>query len=443
MHTDRFGQAVTTASARAAALNDQAVDRLFALQPGGDALIDEALALDGEFALAHCTKARSAMMVDDPQQARRSAETACELARRLPERERRHAAIVRRIVHGDSAAALEAVLAHVVEYPRDAVVLSFALGVYGPYGFGGYNDFHRRQLALLERVAPFWEHDDWWFLAAYGWTSVEAGRTAAGIAMLDRALELNPANANAAHGRAHGFYEVGAPVEGAAFVKAWLPTYPRSAPLHGHLAWHLALFALQQGDCDGAFSIYNDAVAPSRSLALPMFTLIDSASFVARCLAYGFRPDAAERSRIASFAAERFPKAGLPFVNVHMAMAFAAAGRWSELDTHQHGVAELLAADRQPSGPVVARVCAAVAAAARGRYGEAGRLFAEAAPEIERLGGSHAQRDLLIDLLIAARLRAGARDEAWEVAQQRWCQRAPHLGEGWLRALEHRLHGGA
>ena len=46
MHKDRFGQSITTDSARAAELYDAAVDLLFSLQPGSGPLIDEALTFD-------------------------------------------------------------------------------------------------------------------------------------------------------------------------------------------------------------------------------------------------------------------------------------------------------------------------------------------------------------------------------------------------------------
>ena len=229
MYQDRFGQPITTQSARALDLYDQAVDRIFALQPGSNALIDEALGLDPEFALGHCTKARALAGAGDGAGARRHAARGRDLAARLPERERRHAQIVSLVFHGESMAALDAVRDHAAAYPRDAVPMSFALGVYGLLGFGGFNDFREQQVELLAGVANAWGEEDWWFLASYGWALVEAGSADAGIAMLDRALDLRPDNANAVHGRAHGYYEQGAAGEGEAFIEAWLPSYDRSA----------------------------------------------------------------------------------------------------------------------------------------------------------------------------------------------------------------------
>ena len=434
MFKDRFDQPVSAASALAVERNDAAVARLFALQPGADALVDDALAADADFALAHCTKARTLLQSGDAASARRWARRAQELAAPLPERERRHAEIVCRAIHGESATALGLVRDHAAAWPRDAVPLSFALGVYGLLGFGGFKDFEAQQVALLESVAPAWGKQDWWFLAALGWARVEVGDAERGIPLLERALDLNAANANAVHGRAHGYYEQGAATEGAAFIAAWLPSYSRKAVLHGHLSWHRALFALQGGDVEQALQIYADAVAPDASEALPMFTMIDSASFLFRHALHGHAPDAARCQRLADYAARHFPKPGVPFVNVHLAMAHALAKDHGALERLAAGVATMLEEGRQASGPVVASVCAAIADYGAERHGAAAAIK-DLLPETARLGGSRAQRDVFVDLAASALLRSGDFERAAAVARGRHSRRAGHLNDDWLRRV--------
>ena len=431
MYQDRFGQEITSQSARAVEFYDDAVDRMFALQPGGGVLIDEALALDPTFALGHCAKARALAGNGDNVQARDHAARGRDLAANLPERERRHAEIVSLVFHGESMAALDAVRDHAAAYPRDAVPLSFALGVYGLFGFGGFNDFRERQVELLETVAHAYGRDDWWFLASYGWALVEAGRGDEGIPMLDRALTLRPDNANAVHGRVHGYYEQGAAQEGEAFVEAWLPGYDRGAVLHAHLAWHQALFALQRGETDRAQAIYRRSIRPAVSQALPMFTMIDCASFLLRAAMAG--GDLAEQwDEVLSLVEERFSKPGIPFVNTHVAMAFAGVEDHEALKSLEQGVATLLDEGKQPSGCVVADLCSGIAAYGEGRYGVAAAVFRRAMPHLARLGGSNAQRDVYIDLAVSASARAGDFESAREVAKQRWTRRARHLDYAWL-----------
>ncbi len=430
MNQDRFGQPITAQSVRAVELYDEAVERMFALQPGSVALVDEALTLDPEFALGHCAKARALAGTGDARAARHWAARGRDLATALPERERRHAEIVSLVFHGESTAALDAVRLHATAYPRDAVPLSFALGVYGLL-----NDFRERQVELLEDVAHAYGEGDWWFLASYGWALVEVGQCDAGIPMLDRALALRPDNANAAHGRTHGYYEQGAAREGEQFIEAWLPGYDRSAILHAHLAWHQGLFALQRGDPDRARAIYMESIRPAVSRTLPMFTMIDCASFQLRSAMAGSDFDVEQRREVATLVQERFAKPGVPFVNTHLAMAYAAVADHEAMKHLRHGVTELLDAGKQPSGSVVSVICSGIAAYARGLYAEAAHAFRQAMPDLERLGGSNAQRDVFIDLAVSSCLRAGDVRSANEIADDRWTRRAGHLGDAWLDRL--------
>lgn len=435
MHQDRFGQGITSQSARAVELYDDAVDRMFGLQPGGGTLIDEALELDPSFALGHCAKARTLAGKGDNARARDYAARGRDLAAHLPERERRHAEIVSLVFHGESMAALELVRDHASAYPRDPVPLSFALGVYGLFGFGGFNDFRERQVELLETVAHAYGQDDWWFLASYGWALVEVGRSDEGVPLLDRALTLRPDNANAAHGRVHGFYEQGAAEEGEAFIETWLPGYDRSAILHAHLAWHQALFALQRGEVDHAQVIYEDSIRPAVSQTLPMFTMIDCASFLLRASIAGCDCAGERWEEVLRFVEERFSKPGIPFVNTHLAMAYAGVEDHEAIKGLEQGVATLLDEGKQPSGSVVVDLCTGIAAYCSGRHRDAAEVFRRAIPELARLGGSNAQRDVYIDLAVSANVRAGDFEAARHLARHRWMRRAGHLDQAWLDRL--------
>ena len=63
------------------------------------------------------------------------------------------------------------------------------------------------------------------------------------------------------------------------------------------------------------------------------------------------------------------------------------------------------------------------------------RSFRRAIPELTRLGGSNAQRDVYIDLAVSASVQAGDFDAAREVAKRRWTRRAEHLDDAWLDRL--------
>lgn len=432
MPQDRFGHPLTTTSAEAADIYVEALDGVFALREDVVATIDRAIRLDPDFALAHGVRARGLAMQGKAAEARESALLGYRLSAHGSPRERRHAHIAALVAQGKGTEALPLVYEHADEYPRDAMPISYALGVYGLLGFGGFQDFAERQCRLLAQVAPEWD-DDWWFLASYGWALVEVGEWETGTAMLDRALERKPDNANAVHGRAHAHYECGDANGGETFLKQCLPRFARTHPLHGHLSWHLALFALQRGDLDEAASIYHDAIGPAASKALPMFTLIDSASFLWRSFLQG-KTQRAEASELGAFVARHQPTAGLPFVNAHLAMAHALLGDKTALAALHEQIAERLMAGKQASGDVVARVCDAIVTLAESPA-KAANILGAAAAELPRLGGSNAQRDIFLDTLAYAHLSANNPNAAHATTAKRSTSRASHLDERWLTRL--------
>src|SRR5438477_9678421 len=257
--TDRFGLALTTDSPHTVESYIRAVDLMLSANAGAGTLLDAALDADPDFALAHIARARLCQVQARIPEAKEAATRARDLAERVTPRERGHIETIALVIDGLGAEAMARLEAHIAEYPRDALALSPALGVFGLLGFSGRIDHHEAQLALLQRLAPQWD-EDWWFLTYLGWARIETGDVAAGAREVERALALNPHNAYAAHARAHGHFEAGDAESGAAFIAAWLPGYDRQSQLHCHLSWHLALFELARGQPERARALYADAV---------------------------------------------------------------------------------------------------------------------------------------------------------------------------------------
>lgn len=424
MLEDRFGNTLTTQSDRAVAHYVAALDHLFAMYNAAGDAIEAAIAQDPDFALAHCVRARALLLDGQPKQAVVVADHAVELAAGASERERAHAAIVAMVTRGDTVNALPLVREHAQAYPRDALPLSFALGVYGLLGFGGFVDHHEQQRDLLESVAAAWG-EDWWFDSWLGWSYVETGQVDLGIPLLDRSLEARPDNATTAHGRAHGYYEAGALNDGVAFIETWLPSYGQDEPLHCHLAWHLGLLALQQGDWSKAEQIYLQYICPSASQALPMFTLIDCAAFVWRAKLYGYQFPQAQLDELADFAAQHFAQPHVPFVDYHRTIVGVMTDTEFELSPE---TGEARATSNALS--------AAVRAHASGRFADAVKGLSEIMDVLAILGGSNAQRDLIIDTYIAALVCDGDVQSADQVARERAQQRASHLDNKWFALLK-------
>ena len=430
--TDRFGLALTTDSPHAVESYIRAVDLMLSANAGAETLLDAALDADPDFALAHIARGRLCHVQARIPEGKEAATRARDLAERVTPRERGHIETIALVIDGLGAQAMARLEAHAADYPRDALALSPALGVFGLLGFSGRVDHHEAQLALLLRLAPQWD-EDWWFLTYLGWARIETGDVATGAHEVERALALNPHNAFAAHARAHGYYEAGDAESGAAFIEAWLPGYDRQSQLHCHLSWHRALFELACGRPEQARALYEDAIRPAVSYAPPLFNLADAASFLWRWKIYGEMPPLDDAwGEVIAHAARNFPRAGIPFADVHAALAEAASSDDAALATRITQLGEMLEGGRLPQGAIVPALCAGAAAFARGDYDGATESLGTALPELARIGGSHAQRELFEDTYIAACLRAGRDDKAAERLSARLERRPSARDSGWL-----------
>src|SRR5271169_6302542 len=429
---DRFGLPITCVAAAAAEDYVAAVDLLLSAWPSAEVRLDRALAADPDFALAHIARARLLQLRAKVPDAKEAAAHAQSLADRVTARERRHIDAIALSINGAASKALAMVRAHASEYPRDALPLSLALGVFGLLGFSGRRDHHEAQLALLEELAPHWG-DDWWFLGYLGWAHIETGEVAKGTRLVERSLAGNPRNAHAAHQRVHGFFESGDAAGGADFIENWLTGYDRAGHLHCHLSWHLALFELARGNVERSRTIYLDDIRPSAAQAAPMLVLADSASFLWRWRFYGVAPSLdLEWAEVAAHARRHFPRAGLAFADLHAVLAEAATGDDDGLRSRIAGLEYLVRDGRLPPGGVAPALCAGAAALSRGDNRTAAQVLEAALADLPRIGGSHAQREVFEDSLIVAYLRSGQSAKADTLLRSRLARRPSARDEAWL-----------
>ena len=429
---DRFDLPITCAAAAAVEDYVAAVDLLLSAWPGTEGRLDRALAADPDFALAHIARARLLQMQARMSEAKAAAARAQSLADRVTPRERRHIEAITLSINGAAGDALATVRAHAAEYPRDALPLSLALGVFGLLGFSGRRDHHEAQLALLEELATHWG-DDWWFLGYLGWAYIETGEVAKGTELVERSLDGNLHNAHAAHQRVHGFFESGDADNGAGFIENWLPDYDRAGHLHCHLSWHLALFELARGNAERARSIYLDNIRPSVAQAAPMLVLADSASFLWRWRFYDLGPSLdQEWAEVAAHARCHFALASLAFADVHAALAEAGVSDDEGLQSRVSGLQSLVRDGRLPPGEVAPALCTGMAALGRGDNAEAARILESTLTDLPRIGGSHAQREVFEDSLIVAYMRTGQPGRAAPLLRARLARRPSLRDDAWL-----------
>jgi hypothetical protein len=411
MLADRYDLPLSTTSSAARDAYVQGCEAKLTMYPGAIEEFDRAIAADPGFALAHAARAYALLDRGEATAARASVAAAKSLAAGLSEREASHVAFFGSLTAGDAKAALSAVLAHLNAWPRDALVLGTTAFTNGLIGSSGRAGQKRMLLELLDELAPSYG-DDWWFTAHHGMAYSENGQRNAARPKIDRSLAQNPKNPWAAHARAHLCYEEGEANAARAFLASWLTTYPRNGSLYSHLSWHQALGDLTAGDAAAALRLFREAFAPEVHSGPPRGKLNDGVSFLWRWELAGHPRDTNAWRIMHELANGAFPRAGVAFSDMHIALAEAVAGDDAALEDRAQQVAGLAREGRYPSGPLVPAVSRAFVAFERHDFPAAVDALEPIAGELERLGGSRAQLDLVGFTLLKAYLNADRPDDA-------------------------------
>jgi len=239
------------------------------------------------------------------------------------------------------------------------------------------------------------------------------------LALIERSMQGNPRSAHGAHVKVHVLYEMGEMAKSLDYLEGWMPEFDRRGLLHCHMSWHVALSALALGKVDRAWEVYRAAVHPGASWGPAINVVSDSASFLWRSELSGQprRPELWQQ--VSRYALEAFPKAGVPFADVHAALAHAASGDPTALDRLVGELRARLEAGKLPPGPVVPLLAEAFFAYANEDWEGAMRKLEEALPETVRIGGSRAQRDLVETTLLATYLKIGRVEHARKLVAAR------------------------
>jgi Flp pilus assembly protein TadD len=411
MLTDRYGLPLSTTSSAARDAYGEGCEAKLTMYPDAIEAFDHSIAADPSFALAHAAKAHTLLERGDPAAAHASMASANSLTAGLSAREASHIAFFDLLVAGDTEGALAALHVHLDTWPRDTVVLGTTAFTNGLIGNSGRTGQKRMLLELLDKLAPTY-NDDWWFTAHHGMALSENGRRRAARPKIERSLSQNPRNPWAAHAMAHICYEEGDANAARAFLVSWLTTYPRNGPLYSHLSWHLALGHLEAGDAAAALRLFQNAFAPDVHSGPPRNKLNDAVSFLWRWELAGHPRNADAWRMIHDLATGAFPRAGLAFSDMHIALAEAVAGNAAMLEAREQQIDELARNGRYPSGPLVPAVSRAFAAFERRDFCTAIDALEPIVEELERIGGSRAQLDLVEFTLLKAYLIADRLGEA-------------------------------
>lgn len=388
----RIGRPLTTDRPEAVERYQLGVDRILGSEAGAVEALDQALALDSNFALALAARH---MLAKDSKAADADffKERALLAVRAALPWERAHISALFALLE-DPYTNLAATEAYIAANPSDLLVISQLCGYLIFYG-GAHK--LERVLHIMESADPSLR-DDWACLARLGFAASEAGDQNRGRALVERALQQRPQALYVIHSYAHVLHDQGEPGESLKLLGNWLNEHRTSAEgsaMYGHVQWHLALAEWQLGLTEQAWQRYERYSAPETTRCGPVLTLADCGGFLLReYLRTGTtRPISATVSALF----ERFNSMlSHPFIALHLAGIQASAGDIAALEQSK---AAITAKEPSDQARLSLRLVDAVSQFARGQYAEAAdTLKLISADERVGVGGSRVER-VLIDLL--------------------------------------------
>jgi hypothetical protein len=447
---DDFDLEIGTSSAACVAALSAARDAHLGFRTDAARHVNAAIAADPDCVQAQVMKGYMAMLLSNTAvlgavDARIA--VAQRAADRATPRERLHLAALEawRAGRGDAAcAAWEQILA---AHPRDLTALRLAHFAY----FWNAGDAAAMR-ASVERVLPHWTDGmagQGWVLGMHGFACEETGDLDLGEDQARRAAATAPDDLWAVHAVAHVLEMRGRHEAGAAWIAAAGPRLDGATNFRFHLAWHRALFLLEAGARDEMLAVYDASVRDHGSPLVQgqpdlYIDIQNAASLLLRLELLGV--DVGGRWReLADKAVARIGDHLVPFTLPHWAMALAAAGRREDCAALLASMRAHAATAPGDAGRTIAELAlpAATAVIAH-RHGDHAAALAALLPvrhELAQLGGSHAQRDILWQVMVDAACRSGDAALAHRLAGEVAAARAPWPVPGFYRAVLTRSAG--
>lgn len=419
MRHDSHGLTISTDSAEAAIAFDHAVAGYVTYRADTGQRLAPMLAADPDFALAHCLKGYL-MMLSYKQESVPFAVQALADARERSDgvtmRETAHIAALAAWIDGEPARAV-AIWDHILhDHPRD--VLAFRLAHFNNFWLGR-PDLMLTSVCGVERswdaTLPFYGT----LLACRCFAHEECGLYTEAEAAGRAAIAHDPTDVWAAHGVAHVLEMQGRRAEGIAWIDSLRGNWDGANNLKHHLWWHAAMFHLERGETDRVLALYDGAF---RDLNAPLTQAVpdlyidvqNAASMLFRLQLHGV--DVGDRWReLADKAEARIGDTQSAFTLPHWMMALAATGRADAARRMLAGLRDAAQGESSHArlvGTIALPLCEAVLAFGEGAPARAVALMRPVLGEMYRLGGSHAQQDVLEQLFLHAAMQADALDDA-------------------------------
>jgi hypothetical protein len=404
---DPRGNPCGTRSAEARDAAETALWRMMSFYDTPLADLDAAQAHDPGWALPHIMRAgfllslTEASMLPEAAQQLQLARTRADGA---PARERTHLEAVQAVLEGRWQAACRIWDELLVEYPRDALALQWSQ----------LWDFYRGDAAHLRlrpaRALPEWDEADPlypYLLSLYAFGLEEGNLYPQAEEAGRRSLALNPKVPWAVHAVAHVMEMQGRFEEGAAWLRQHQAAWAEGNGFSGHLWWHKGLFRLEAMDLAGVLRLLDGRLS-GEQLQITL-QRVDAAALLWRLRLLGVDVGARCERLLEGWDLSADAAGYYAFNDLHVVLALLGAGQVAQAEAWVARCAEraMAADDARRSNHAMAReaglpLMRALLAFERGEFDAAADALYAARGLAQRFGGSHAQRDLIDQTLLAA-----------------------------------------
>jgi len=418
MVKDAQGHVLTGATPEAAEAIDAGI-RAFALSYG-DSLgaFETARTVAPQCAMAHIGKAWVLALANDAVLVT-GALPLMATARALPmnPRERTHLAALEHAVKGQRNAATAILDPYLMREPHDLFAHFAAMLLDAFQGrFANVRDRSARALPEWSASMPGYGI----MLSFYGFGLEEAGDYAKAEDTSRAAAELEPYGYWPHHAVSHVLEMTGRPAEGVAWMDTRLPFWSGADNAsRTHIWWHKALFHVELGDYDAALAVYDGPIIETQR---PVgISLTNASALLWRLELLGY--DGGSRWQDLAKLWTGHADGGLClFADIHAAMSAIRAADGAEIDRLLLAMRDTAAAGGEASSSyrdIGLPIVEALIAFDRRAYAEATEKLLASRYHLWRIGGSHAQRDVIEWTMNEAAARAGLRNVAVALANER------------------------
>jgi tetratricopeptide (TPR) repeat protein len=371
------------------------------------ATLSAATAADPSFALGHVMTGVLRLLSGEPGTSpavQRNREASAALRAGLSSREQAHVAAFEAWADGQIHRAARIWEQILIEQPLDIWALRLAHDTYFYLGEAA------SQRDSIARVLPAWPAGDplyGYILGMQAFGLEETGDYRAAERAGRRAVERNPADTWAVHAVAHVLEMEGRQREGIGWLTGLEPHWRKAPALAVHQWWHLSLFLIERGRFEEVLDIYDRQVRATPSGAL--LDLVDAAALLWRLQLAGI--EVGERWRdLAGDWYAHIDDHVVVFNDIHIAMVAGALKDDATLARLDQSIIRYVAEGQGTNRDITQQVghalVRAIAAFASGDHAGAVDQLLPVRYDIWRIGGSHAQRDLFTQTLIAAAIAA-------------------------------------